>query len=68
MKIKGFKQFCAANEIRMENTITGTPQQNVVDEHMNMTLNERAKSMRLHVGLPKKFWAGVVSIVAYLIN
>jgi hypothetical protein len=34
-----FKQFCAANEIIMEKTILGTPQQDGVAEHMNRTLN-----------------------------
>ncbi|RVX02908.1 Retrovirus-related Pol polyprotein from transposon TNT 1-94 [Vitis vinifera] len=37
-------------------TIPGTPQQNGVAERMNRTLNERARSMRLHAGLPKTFW------------
>ena len=35
---------------------------------VNRTLNERARSMRLHAGQPKTFWADVVSTVAYLIN
>ena len=35
---------------------------------MNITLNERARSMRSHVGLQKTFWANVVSTAAYLIN
>ena len=35
---------------------------------MNRTLNERARSMRLHVGLPKTFWANAVSTTTYLIN
>ncbi|RVW18006.1 Retrovirus-related Pol polyprotein from transposon TNT 1-94 [Vitis vinifera] len=35
---------------------------------MNKTLNERARSMRLHAGLPKTFWADAVSTAAYLIN
>jgi hypothetical protein len=65
---RGFKEFCAANGIRMEKTIPGTPQQNGVAERMNMTLNERARSMRLHAGLPKTFWADAVSTAAYLIN
>ena len=52
----------------MEKTIPGTPQQNGVVERMNRTLNERARSMRLHVGLPKTFWADAVSTAAYLIN
>ena len=52
----------------MEKTILGTPQQNGVAECMNKTLNEHARSMRLHVGLPKTFWADAISIVAYLMN
>ena len=35
---------------------------------MNRTLIEHARSMRLHVGLPKTFWADAISTVAYLIN
>ncbi|RVX02202.1 Retrovirus-related Pol polyprotein from transposon TNT 1-94 [Vitis vinifera] len=64
----GFSEYCAAQGIRMEKTIPGTPQQNGVAERMNRTLNERARSMRLHVGLPKTFWADAVSTAAYLIN
>ena len=52
----------------MEKTIPGTPQQNGVVERMSITLNERARSMRLHAGLPQTFWADVVSTAAYLIN
>ena len=37
-------------------------------EHMNRTLNERARSIRLHAGLPKTFWVDVVSTAAYLLN
>jgi hypothetical protein len=35
---------------------------------MNKTLNERARSMMLHAGLPKTSWADAVSTTAYLIN
>ena len=52
---KGFSEYCAAHGIGMEKTIPTTPQQNGVAEHMNRTLNKRARSMRLHVGLPKTF-------------
>ena len=51
----GFSEYCAAQGIRMEKTISGTPQQNDVAEYMNRTLNECARSMRLHAGLPKTF-------------
>ncbi|MBE2321325.1 DDE-type integrase/transposase/recombinase, partial [Solirubrobacter sp. CPCC 204708] len=64
----GFKEFCAANGIRFQKTIPGTPQQNGVAERMNRTLNERARSMRLNSGLPECFWADAVNTAAYLIN
>ena len=52
----------------MEKTIPRTLQQNGAPERMNKTLNKHARSMRLHVGLPKTFWADVVSAAAYMIN
>ena len=52
----------------MEKTIPGTPQQNGVAERMNRTLNKRARSMRLHTGLPKTLQADAVSTATYLIN
>ncbi|RVW16522.1 Retrovirus-related Pol polyprotein from transposon TNT 1-94 [Vitis vinifera] len=64
----GFSEYCVAQGIRMEKTIPGTPHQNGVAERMNRTLNERARSMRLHAGLPKTFWVDAVSTAAYLIN
>ena len=66
----GLKVKClrSDNGIKMEKTIPGTPQQNGMAERMNRTLNERARSMRLHAGLPKTFWADAVSTAAYLIN
>ena len=44
------------------------PQQNGVAERMNRSLTERARCLRLNVGLPKRFWAEVVSMACYLIN
>ena len=46
----------------MKKNIPGTPQQNDVTKRMNRTLNERAKSMRLHAGLPKTFWVDVLAL------
>ena len=45
----------------LKRTIVGKPRQNRVAERVNMTLTERDISMRLHVGLPKTFWADSVS-------
>ncbi|KAL5759614.1 hypothetical protein ACOSQ2_018452 [Xanthoceras sorbifolium] len=52
----------------MEKIVPMTPQQNGVAERMNRTLNERARSMRIHAGLPKLLWAEAVNTAAYLIN
>ena len=52
----------------MEKTIPRTPQQNGMAKRMNRTLNERARSMRLHAGLLKTFWAKAVSTAVYLIK
>ena len=49
----GFSEYCVTHGIRMEKTIPWTPQQNGVVKRMNRTLIERARSMRLHAGLPK---------------
>ena len=46
----------------------GHPQQTGVAYRMNRTLNERAKSMRLHAGLPQIFWAEAVNTATHLIN
>jgi hypothetical protein len=35
---------------------------------MNRTIMEHARSMRLHIGFPLRFWEDVVNIVVYLIN
>ena len=64
----GFSDYYAAQGIRMEKTIPRTPQQNGMAERINRTLNKRARSMTLHAGLPKTFWADAVSTAAYLIN
>ena len=37
-------------------------------ERMNRSINERARCLKFDAGLPKSFWAEVVSIACYLIN
>ena len=63
-----FKNFCAEHEIRMIRTVPRRPEQNNVAERMNRTLNERTRSMRLHVNFSKTFWTDVIDTIAYLID
>ena len=63
-----FKRYCTKNGIKMTKTIIRKPQQNGVAERMSKTLNDRAKSIRIHSGLPKTFLVDTINIVAYLIN
>ena len=50
-----FKVFCAAEEIKLTKTFPDKVRQNGVNERMNKILNEWARSMRIHFGLPKAF-------------
>ena len=63
-----FKWYHAENGIKITKTIPRKPQQNGVAKMMNKTLNESVSSMRIHVGLPKTFWANAVNTAAYVIN
>ena len=63
-----FKAFYAAEGIRLMIKIHGKARQNGIAERMNRTLNERARSMRIHCGLPKTFSAAAVSAAAYLLD
>lgn len=48
-------------------SVLGNLQQNSVGERMKRTMNERARRMRIHAGLPKAFWTDAIS-TTYLIN
>ena len=54
--------------ISREKTVPRTPRENGVSERMNRTIMEHARSMRLHAGLPLRFWADAVDTAVYLIN
>jgi transposase InsO family protein len=55
-----FDDYCSYHGIHREKIVPRTPQENGVSERMNMTIMERARSMRLHVGFPLVFWVDVV--------
>ena len=49
-------------------TIPRTPQENLVAEHVNMTIMERARSMGLHAGLPLNMWVEAINTNIYFLN
>ena len=63
-----FKTFCVAEGVRLIRIIPSKARQNGIAERMIRTLNERARSMRIHSGLLKTFWADAVNTASYLIN
>jgi len=56
-----FKAYLASEGIEHQLNILGGLEQNGVVEHMNQTLTERARSMRLQAGMSEGFWAEAVS-------
>ena len=65
---KEFESYLKSREIFHELTVPHSPEQNGVAERMNRTLEESARSMLSHAGLPKSFWAEAISTAAYIRN
>eukprot|EP00253_Pinus_taeda_P004888 PITA_04888 len=65
---KEFDSYCSEHGIHREKTVPRTPEENGVSERMSRTIMERARCMRLHAGLPLKFWVDAVDTIFYLIN
>ena len=63
-----FSDFLQKHGVRRQFTCKYTLQQNGVAERMNRTILERARSMRVHAGLPLHLWGATVDTVVYLIN
>uniref|UniRef100_A0A803NKV9 Integrase catalytic domain-containing protein n=1 Tax=Cannabis sativa TaxID=3483 RepID=A0A803NKV9_CANSA len=62
-----FDLLCKKEGIARHKTVRKTPQRNGLAERFNRTILERVMCIVLGVGLPKEFWAVVVSTTAYLI-
>uniref|UniRef100_A0A803QL95 Integrase catalytic domain-containing protein n=1 Tax=Cannabis sativa TaxID=3483 RepID=A0A803QL95_CANSA len=66
--LRGVSHYCKEQDIMRYKLVRHTPQQNGVDERMNMTLLNKARCMLLSVGLSKGFQGEAVITDAYLIN
>ena len=51
-----------------QRSVAGNPQQNGRVERKHRHLIETARAMRIHAGLPKKFWAECVLAATHIIN
>ena len=63
-----FEQYCRSHGIRLEKTVSKTPQQNGVAERMNRTICDRIRCMLSHAKLLKSFWGETMRIAIDLIN
>ena len=50
-----FDEYCKNEGIMRQKIVRHTPQQNGVTEHMNRTLLEKARRMRLNASLSRRF-------------
>lgn len=60
--------FCQRKGIRLLNSVAHNHQQNGRAEHLNRTLEDKARTMLLEAGLPKWFWSEAVMCAAFLLN
>ena len=65
---KEFKNYLASKSIKYQLSISGQLEQNGVAEHMNRTLTERARGIKLQASMSEGFWAKTVNHASYLVN
>ena len=65
---KEFKDYLASKSIKYQLSISGQLEQNGVAEHMNRTLTERARTIKLQADMSEGLWAEAVNHVSYLVN
>jgi transposase InsO family protein len=63
-----FNTFCSKMGYKQEFSALHTPQQNVIVERKNITLEELARTILHEYPLPKHLWAEAVNISCYVIN
>ena len=63
-----FEEYCRSKGIRLEYTVSKTPELNMLAKRMNRTIMERVRSMLAHAKLTKTFWAEALMTTTYVIN
>jgi hypothetical protein len=63
-----FRHFCFDKSVRLEYSSVDTPQQNGKAERSFRTVGDKARCMRVHAGMPIKFWEESYAAAAYVIN
>ena len=68
MKVVRIDNGGETQAIKLEYTLSKTPELNGLAERMNRTIMERVRSMLSHEKLPKSFWFETMLTAVYLIN
>lgn len=63
-----FKNFCSERGIKIEFTISYTPQQNGVSERFNRTVVEKARTLLADAKLGQELWGEAIYTSTYIIN
>ena len=63
-----FDDYCRNEGIVRHHTISHTPRQNGVAEHMNRTIISKARCMLSNARMGKHFWVEAANTACYLIN
>ena len=63
-----FESYCGKHDINYEFSAPRSPQQNVVIERKNKTLQEMARTILSENNLPKYFWAKAVNTASNIVN
>jgi hypothetical protein len=61
-----FQKYYREHDIKLEKTISNTPQQNRMTERMNIIIVKRIRCMLSHVKL--SFWFKATKIIVVMIN
>lgn len=63
-----FKNFCREQGIKLEYTITYSPQINGVSERLNKTLLDKVRTLFAETNLPRHLWGEAIRTAAYQLN